>query len=134
MNEGCAEGRSTETEDRPAEPPPAHALVQKLQWRMMRYLSAFVLLRIPGAVVQLCNLLWPDTSYSSGASSATDDALWRSLAMLNIVATGSMGTVNALVYASNQGARCTSFVKVRVPRTLPSRVFRSSSRDSPSSG
>ena len=31
---------------------------------------------------------------------------WRALSMINTVATGSMGTVNALVYASHEWARC----------------------------
>ena len=92
-------------------------------------LYAFVLLRIPGAVVQICNLLWPDHQVDSSAtSSATLDALWRSLSMLNIIATGSMGTVNALVFASHQWARCLSLVKVRVCSMMQGRAFRWVSR------
>ena len=122
-DESCAAGPA------PAESPHAHVVVEKLQWRVMRYLSAFVLLRIPGATVQICNLLWPDHQVDSSAtSSATLDALWRSLSMLNIIATGSMGTVNALVYASHQWARCSFFVKVHVCSMLHGRCFRTLSR------
>ena len=120
---------SCAAEPPPAESPHAHEVVEKLQWRVMRYLSAFVLLRIPGAVVQISNLLWPDHQVDSSAtSSAALDALWRSLSMLNIIATGSMGTVNALVFASHQWARCISLVKVRVCSMLQGRAFRWVSR------
>ena len=68
----------------------AGATIQRLQWRLLRYLSAFVLLRVPGAAAQLWPLLRRDGEVPA----------W--LSMLNVVATGSMGTVNAVVYASHE--------------------------------